>query len=283
MVLFALLAGSALASQEASVPLRYEANWKSCYYVVETKTLVQNPRSAKSRDKAVEDARKTATNRMIALISATSIAGKDSGPVIAKNPVLKKKILGIVNTTKAAARFVNQGAKTAALISLKIPIFGTNAPGSLIINNSAKPEINTDSQMDDSQSAVMQPVISVKPPEANNKGNGYTSLILDASGYKVERSMSPRILKACGDLLWDGSNASIELVEEFGIAAYSKSLDSANRNPRCGLRPLIVKVVNTCGIKSKDVIISDDDAKLVADENLKCGFLDNLNVIIVSN
>lgn len=281
-----LLLTAGLAGQQVSfADMRCEVNWKEFVYVADGQAVVQNPRLKESREKALNDARKSAVGNMMRLIQRTSVSGQNPAQILARNPVVRRKITGVVITAKPiATRFVTIGAKPVAVVSLKIPVFGRNAPGTVIVEAASKGAANLGASataLDDSQSWVMQSSVAPKPLSADNSCSGYTCLMVDATGYNVERSMSPRVLKLTGDIVYTGENAPIDQVEEFGVAAYTKSLDKANRNPRCGLRPLIIKAKGAAGIRNWDIVVSDEDAKMILEENQKTGFLDKLNVIIV--
>jgi|GEM_PF-2378731 len=274
-----------VGSYTAVADTRCEVNWKAAVYIAEGEAVVQNPRLKESRDKAFLTARKMAEGSMMALIQKTSVSGKNPSQILAQNPVAKRKIVNVVNTAKPVTNcLVTNRQKAIALVGLKIPVFGPNGPGSVIVeaaDNTSKITGSSGTAIDDSHSSVMRSSVASKPPSADNAASGYTCLILDASSFNVERSKCPRVLKPSNDVVWEGDNVPPDQVEEFGIAAYSKSLEAANRNPRCGLRPLIVRVQGVAGIRNWDLIVSETDAKLILDENQKTGFLDKLNVIVV--
>ncbi len=274
-----------IGSSIASAGTRCEVNWKAAVYIAEGEAVVQNPKLRESREKALSDARKLAVGNMMALIQKTSVSGKNPAQILAKNPVAKRKIINVVNTSKPVTScVVTNRRKTTALVGLKIPVFGPNGPGSVIVGAAGKTSTapgSSASALDDSHSSIMRSSVASKPPSADNTASGYTSLILDASSFNVQRSKCPRVLKPSNEVVWEGENAAIDQVEEFGIAAYSKSIEAANRNPRCGLRPLIVRVQGVAGIRNWDLIVSESDARLILDENRKNGYLEKLNVIVV--
>lgn len=279
---------SCLISQQLqAAALRCEVNWKDGIYIVEGQAFVSNPKSKQSREKALMDARSSAISRMMSLIQKTGIKGTNSAQVLAKNPVAKRKVMGILDGARNLAyRFVTVQRKTAAIVTMKIAVFGPSGPGSIIVSAGEANQTNPKTyatELDDSHSSIIEPVASVPPPEADNESEGYTSLVLDASGCGVKKSMCPRILRTNNGIIWAGETVSIDQVEEFGIAAYCKSLEAANRNPRCGLRPLIIRAKGSAGNHRYDVVVSDEDADLILSENQKSSFLEKINVIIVTN
>lgn len=240
---------------------RCAVDWKNGIYLAEGQAVVQNPKQKVSREKALLEARKSAANRMLVLIEKTSIKERNPAKVFEQDSTVKSKIVDVVNTTKpVSTRFETIRAKTVAVVALKIPVFGPNKPGTIIVESTPA---------------------AFEPPVADKNSSGYTCLIIDASGLSVKKSMCPRILKSSGEVVYDGQNAPIGRIEEFGVVAYAKGLDVTDRIPRCGDRPLIVKATGSSGISNWDVIVADSDAELILTANNEHHFLDKLNVIIV--
>ena len=124
-------------------------------------------------------------------------------------------------------------------------------------------------------------VASAKPSEP---GKPYTSVIIDATGLKLDRCMSPKIRRVNGTEVWGTVSADLDFVEEHGIVAYCKSLDDAKKNSRCGSNPIIIKALDRAGGKfCSDPVISDPDAVILLAENTKSGFMDKFNVIFIKD
>jgi len=120
------------------------------------------------------------------------------------------------------------------------------------------------------------------PAKPSEPGKPYTSLIVDTTGFELQRSMSPKVRRPDGSEVWGTVKVDYDTVLEKGIVAYATSLDDAKKNSRCGSNPLIVPAVAIQGGKSdSDPVVSPEDAKLLLAENEKGHFLDNLNVIFV--
>jgi hypothetical protein len=209
------------------------------------------------------DARKSAAVKMMALIQKTSIQGQDPSPILEKYSAVRNRIAGIINAVKYSdSRQVTLQAKAVAIVTLKIPVYGQDGPGTAII---------------DAANTFDEPT----PPAVNLSSAGYTCLIVDTTGLNIKRSMCPRILKSSGEIVYDGGNATIDQIEASGIVSYSRNLDNANKLSRCGSKPLIVKASGSAGIGNWDVIVSDADAGTIETLNNKHHFLEKLNVIIV--
>lgn len=110
----------------------------------------------------------------------------------------------------------------------------------------------------------------------------YTSLIIDARDLGMDRCMSPKIYKSDGSEVWGTLSKTPDFVIDTGIASFVSGLDEAQKCKRCGSNPLVVKATGVSTLSAiKYPVVSDSDAALIHDENLKSKFADNCNVIFV--
>jgi hypothetical protein len=127
-----------------------------------------------------------------------------------------------------------------------------------------------------------------KPEEPKIPDDAYTSVVIDASGFKLDKAMGPKILRRDGSEVWGTlknlKDEDYSFLEEHGMVAYVATVEEAKASPRCGLRPLIVKAAQTAGGKPMcSPVVEDIDADLVLSENAKGRFLEKFNVILVRN
>lgn len=124
-----------------------------------------------------------------------------------------------------------------------------------------------------SQSAV--PSLPDKP---------YTSVIIDATGLKLDRCMSPKIRRTDGSEVWGTVSVDYDYVEDHGIVAYAKNMEEAKKNQRAGANPMIIKATGLSGGNFRsDPVISNADADLLLKEDAKGKFLGKFNVIFVKD
>jgi hypothetical protein len=128
------------------------------------------------------------------------------------------------------------------------------------------------------QTAICQPVPS-------SAVEGYTSLVVDATGLKLVRSMCPKIRRSDGSEIWGTlknlTDKDYDFLLDNGLVAYVSTLQEAFGNVRCGSKPLVVKALSTSTPTHSDVVVSDDDAVRILNENSKSKFLEKFNVIFV--
>lgn len=131
---------------------------------------------------------------------------------------------------------------------------------------------------EESASSISAYTRTAKP---SGPGAPYTSVIIDASGLNLQRSMSPKIRQMDGSEVWGTVKVDYDFIEDHGIVAFATSMDDAKKNSRCGSNPMIISAFKVVGPNSSDPAISKEDAELLLAENGKGKFLDKFNVIFV--
>jgi hypothetical protein len=112
----------------------------------------------------------------------------------------------------------------------------------------------------------------------------YTGVIIDAHGFDLEATLSPRIYDASGRIIYGNVYISSEIAVSQGIVEFAITPDMVERaikgGSRAGIRPMILKA-----IAAKDsncsLVISDADANLLLESNSSVGFLKNCAVVFV--
>lgn len=106
---------------------------------------------------------------------------------------------------------------------------------------------------------------------------GYTGLIIDCRGFRVQPVMSPVIKNVRGEKIYGHKNLDIDKVIEYGMASYAESMSQAFR---AGSNPLIVTAVNVEDFNSNPVV-SMRDAELILSENQISRFLEDAAVVFL--
>jgi hypothetical protein len=130
-------------------------------------------------------------------------------------------------------------------------------------------------------SSAASQVVVPDSPKSSEPGKPYTSLIIDVTGFNLNRSMSPKIKQADGTEVWGTVKVDMDFLEDHGIVAYAKSIEDARKSDRCGSNPLIIKALNVDGKADSDPVIAPEDAKLLIEENARGKFLDKFDVIFI--
>lgn len=108
----------------------------------------------------------------------------------------------------------------------------------------------------------------------------YGGLIIDARESGVSPAMSPKIYDASGVEVYGSAAVERDFALRSGIVGYVKGLEQALKNDRIRGKALIIKAIRD-GNKSSDLIISDQDAKLLRKLEASQTFLREARVIIV--
>jgi len=197
----------------------------------------------------------------VCLVAAAPTGGKNTGP---KRPA--------ANSSSKSAPGSSGKAKAGQNARLTK---GKNAPPNAVKIKSVKPE--------------------AAPKEANPKhsepktpDDAYTSVVIDTSGLKLDKAMGPKVLRGDGSEVWGTlknlKDEDYAFLDEHGMVAYAATIEEAKASPRCGLRPLIVKAVETQGGRPQcNPVVADADADLILSENGKGKFLEKFNVIFIRN
>lgn len=111
--------------------------------------------------------------------------------------------------------------------------------------------------------------------------DAYTSVIIDARGLGLRRSMSPRILWQDGSVLWGDLNVDADFVVSEGIALYARSLSAAYTTERTGGRPLVLRAAGVRGSSRSDVVLSEETARQLLEVERRYGLLKSFRVIFV--
>lgn len=110
----------------------------------------------------------------------------------------------------------------------------------------------------------------------------YTGIIIDARGFGLEPTLSPRIYDASGRIIYGNVYINSEIAVSQGIVEYAITPDMVERaikgGSRAGIRPMILKAIatkdNNCSL-----VISDADANMLLESNASAGFLKNCAVV----
>ncbi|MBI2297954.1 MAG: hypothetical protein HYU66_03205 [Armatimonadetes bacterium] len=174
-------------------------------------------------------------------------------------------------------------------VKMVAPLFGggDNSVASIVlpaIEQTEEPARQAREKED--QEAGRQPVppvdIPEKPPVAPatpaRKPGPYTGLIVDARGFDLMSSMSPKIVRKDETEVWGTVHVSTQFVLQNGIVGWVPNLESAKRS---GDNPLIIRAIGCHGSFRANPIVGDDDADLILKENAKSKYLDTFKVCIV--
>lgn len=111
---------------------------------------------------------------------------------------------------------------------------------------------------------------------------GYTSVIIDAKGLGVARSMSPKLVRRDGSEVWGTVKVDPDFLNEHGLVGYARGKSQALDNRRTGPNPLVIRAIGRGGSATGgDVVISNSDAERILDEDRRSHFLADFRVVVI--
>ena len=134
---------------------------------------------------------------------------------------------------------------------------------------------------------TLRPTVNVTaaPPDPPQVGP-FSSVIVDCRGLGLPRAMSPKIVDTTGKEVWGTLQIDPDIVIERGLVGYYHSVEEAQRGPRAGNHPFLVKAVGKAGHVAPfqpDAVVTPEDGRRIVEENAKAKFLDDLNVCFVTD
>jgi len=245
----------------------------------------QEPNRAKAYLMAKSFARMQAIANLLMVIEGTAISyegyGKD---YMAQDETLRQKIEGFVRGVEILRdEKVSVEGDTVVKVTVGTKIYGKANPGTAFLERIAQqPTPNLEGAPAKVVIDIPKEAAKKTEPVAAWQQGPFTSVIIDTRGFRVTRAMSPKIRRTDGSEVWGTIRVSPEFALETGIVSYAVTMEMARNSTRCGSNPLIIKAIGRAGGKAMcDVVISDEDATLLLEENNKTKFLDQCKVIFI--
>lgn len=135
----------------------------------------------------------------------------------------------------------------------------------------------------DKRLTVIEQKLAVESPVLNQarKQELPTGLIVDARGSNFIPSMSPKIRKLRGGIVYPESQAKSSILESGKLVSlFSRSLDFALNHPVVGEKPLLVKALRTWGKTRTEIVLGTSNSEKII-ELSKTAFFNDAGVIIV--
>lgn len=271
-------------------------DWTNHFYIVQGQGAMPSakecPNRARAKLKAKDYAKMDALANLLMAVEGTAISYESTGKDYMADTTIRQKIQGFVKNAQVT-RYWDEKVEgdTIVFVEVKAPMFTATGPGTLFLQEESKQqaepqsgttvETNVKVVLKPDKSTTVSTTTIITPVEPSKP---FTGLIVDCSGYRIDRCMSPKIRQIDGTEVWGTVKVSADLVLDKGIVAYCTSLTEARKNARAGSNPLIIRASGRAGGRFySDAVITSEDAQVLLDENAKAGFLDNFNVIFVKD
>ena len=208
---------------------------------------------------------------------------------IAKQDALRQ-LIEIVNGVTLTSETTMSGAMVDDVINTKVRGFirGARQNGDPKYLSDTSVEVEYSVPMSGISDIMLPPLTvptaapgeAAAAPSALTTG-GITGIIIDARGLKARPAMAPRILDQNGNAVYGPGTYSREYAVTNGVAGYSKSLESAQKDARVMGNPLIIKGVATAGSNRTDITVSNADVSKIDSANRSYSVLKDCRVLIL--
>ena len=250
-------------------------------------SAAEEPNRARAYLKAKSYARMDAIANLVQAVRGTAIRYRSIGRGYISEEEVDQEIDGIVNCVQIVSeRKVAEGKDTIVEVTVESPQPFSDTPEALGAGPKSPGVQVASAALDASWIASagprVKPSVPAGMPAARAKEAAYTSVIVNAAGLGVTRSMSPKMLRPDESEVWGTLKVDHDFIADHGIVAYVRSVAEAYGNPRAGDNPLIIRALARGSSPYKgDVIISDEDAAYLLAENKTSNFLKEFRVIFI--
>ena len=192
-----------------------------------------------------------------------------------KSQVIKKKVKGKIR----GARVIEEEpiAENGYRVIMELKFYGKNG-----IVKTIFPKLESEVKNNKLAGAGSEfGVKAAKAEQSKESISDYTGVIIDADDLKVQAALFPKIYAANGKLIYALSKLNYQGVATEGIVAYRPSLADAKSDKRIGRQPLIIDAQQVQGEFNSDLVITNQDAKLMNQVGYQNNIFKDRKVIVV--
>lgn len=140
-------------------------------------------------------------------------------------------------------------------------------------------------------SVVAESIKDAVSPDSNGSGNfdeldlsaAYTGLLIDARDVGVKPAITVSVVDEAGNVLYSPRSVDRDAALKYGMAEYVANWEEALASKRALTNPLVLKALSSQGRMKSNIVISDEQARLLEQINNGQNFLEQGRVIIVCN
>jgi hypothetical protein len=253
--------------------MNYSNGWITATGIGGISPLAQNPGMA--RGMAVRAAKIDAMRNLLETVLALTVTSETAvrGAAV-ENDVIKTKVEGMVKG--ARIRDINED--------------GRHDTNDFRYLSDTSIEIEMEIHMSGISSIVLPPAgyaeaqAGAAPPSAGTSApisGSTTGLIIDARGVGARPAMSPKIVDQNGGVVYGPSSFTRDYAIKFGVAGYSKDIETAKSDPRVVGNPLIVRGIGVQGSNGTDIVVANGDAATIRRAESSGKILSSCKVMII--
>ena len=253
--------------------MNYSNGWITATGIGGISPLAQNPGMA--RGMAVRAAKIDAMRNLLETVLALTVTSETAvrGAAV-ENDVIKTKVEGMVKG--ARIRDINED--------------GRHDTNDFRYLSDTSIEIEMEIHMSGISSIVLPPAgyaeaqAGAAPPSAGTSApisGSTTGLIIDARGVGARPAMSPKIVDQNGGVVYGPSSFTRDYAIKFGVAGYSKDIETAKSDPRVVGNPMVVRGIGVQGSNGTDIVVANGDAATIRRAESSGKILSSCKVMII--
>lgn len=256
-LLYAMALGGAARAEDAPVVEKFETgeiNWSAKIVLASGSGAPDSklPNVAAVRLNAERAAKQDAVRKLLETLKNLRVAGGATAAAILGDSQMRTQVERLVQACKVVDTryFADGGVDVVVRCSL-----------------------------DGGISVVLAPATGERKTPTAEGPPKFSGLIVDARGSMVPPSLAPRLLDGSGAVLYAGEFVTPSALRSVGVSGYARSVESAQRDPRLGKSPMVIKA--TAGAVQGELVVLGEDVARLKSTNLS--FLAEGRVIIVTD
>ena len=254
--------------------MNYSTGWVTATGIGAISPLAQNPGMARAT--AVRAAKMDAMRNLLEAVMAITVTSETTvrGSAI-ENDLIKTSVEGMVKGARMldlnGDGKVDYSSDIRYLSDTSIEVeMGVHMSGisSIVLPPAGYAE---------AQAGAALPSAGTSAPTSGST----TGLIIDARGVGARPAMSPKIVDQNGGVVYGPSSFTRDYAIKFGVAGYSKDIETAKSDPRVVGNPLIVRGIGVQGSNGTDIVVANGDAATIRRAESSGKVLSSCKVMII--
>lgn len=244
-------------------------------YGVAPAGLPMGQAKAMARRAAVLDAQRN----LVGEIQGTQIDSETTVEMaMVKSDIIKSKISGLIKGAHVIAESIEPDGSYK--VTMSVPAYGVGSLAEV-----AYGALQSEGKISNNPEPPAKPEPAFAKTYTPQSSSTYSGLIINAQGYELVSTYSPRICDTNGRVIYGAKNVNASYAISNGVVEYTTGAAMAAAanagNSRAGANPLIIKAVGTTAklVNKCDVVVSVEDGNKILMENTRSSFLSQYAVV----
>ena len=237
--------------------------------------MPQSQAKAMARRAAILDAQRN----LVGEIQGTQIDNETTVEMaVTKNDTIKSKISGLIKGSHVIAESIEPDGSYK--VTMSVPAYGVGSLAEV-----AYEALASEGKISNNPEPPAKPAPEFAKTYKPQSTGTYSGLIIDAQGYELVSTYSPRICDTNGRVIYGAKNVNASYAISNGVVEYTTGAAMASAatagNSRAGANPLVIKAVGTTAklVNKCDVVVSVEDGNRILMENTRSSFLSQYAVV----